>query len=179
MTPKQPLLPGVTSMMTGSSPTHFCSATYWEKKNSTFIFSREQISGTTWSVMELSLQKASGAILITGRWRCHFFLFESRLSPSAHLPGHVLPVPVCPSINSFPLARHRRPQSRPSSDCDPRREGGQFPQCDESNYSLWDWPWPHKPPERGTNMKKRSERVCFCLNLGSNHGTEALKSTHL
>lgn len=118
----------------------------------TFIFSREHISGTTFITKTATSTQAShvGRILETmldisfrrpvrpfeiQEDDGHFFLFGSRLSPSDHLPGHVLAVSVRPSLSSFRLARQWRPwvrQSRPFFDCDPWREGGQFPQCYES-----------------------------------------------
>lgn len=84
-----------------SNPCYLVSLPWWQvqvqlisvqqriekEKYITFIFSREQISGTTWSVMELSLQKASGAILITGRWR-------------PFLPLWVTPLPISSSPRS-------------------------------------------------------------------------------
>lgn len=104
-------------------------------------------------------QEASEAILRTGRWQ-------------SLLPLWIAPLPIWSSPRSCAscicLSIHQLIPSGETAALElpkqallrlwpPRREGGQIPQCYESNYSLWAWPWPHKPPKRGKNTKRTSE----------------------
>lgn len=210
MSPKQSLLPGVTSIMTVSSPTHFCLTTYWGKKKYRFHFKQRadiwdnlicdriitkilpctcspQAShvGSVLEVLHIYFRKPVRPFSLEED-DGHFFLFGWRPTPSAHLPHHVLPVSVCPSISSLGLVRQRRPwlhQSRPFFDSHPL-EGGRSVSSklsqtihfgidrDLINHPREEQIWRREVKEFvpawiwAQTMKRRLWKACICNNLG-------------